>query len=132
MNRTAISILLSFVAAGALLLFAGFADAACHCMTSMFVLFPYGATIFNMTDWQGIGLLMMVLQFPLYTVALLTSGSLRLRIGVLLVLIALHSGAAFFTLRGFCKSRRTCWNGATQQIVGREPRGRVSHEAFVN
>ena len=78
MDRTAISIVLSFVAAGVLLLFAGFVDAACHCMDSMSVLFPYGATIFNMTDWQGMGLLVMVLQFPLYTLAVLTSGSFRL------------------------------------------------------
>jgi hypothetical protein len=120
MDRTALSIVLSFVAGGALLLFAGFFDAAGHSSSSMFILFPYGATVFHMTDWQAMGLLMMILQFPLYTAAVLTSGSLRLRIGVVLILIAIHLATAFFTLRGFCRSRRTCWNGVTQQIVARE------------
>jgi hypothetical protein len=121
MDRTALCIVMSGIAGGILLLFAGFADAACHCMTPMFVLFPYGATIFNLTDWQGAGLLMMLIQFPLYMAAILTSSSARLKIAALVLLVAIHSLSAFFGLRGYCNSRHTCWNGATQQIVRREP-----------
>ena len=58
-------LLLTVVGTAILLVGAGMAGGACHCMSPMFTLFPYGSFISQRTSWESFGFLLLLLQFPL-------------------------------------------------------------------
>jgi hypothetical protein len=100
--------LLSVVGTIVLLIGAGMAGGACHCMTPMFTLFPYGSFITERTSWENFGFVLLLAQFPLYvTIATIIRG-VRWKIASLVLIAALHVMAAYFGLRAYCQSRHTC------------------------
>lgn len=108
MTRIIVALILSVAASAVLLVGAGMAGGACHCMTPMLTLFPYGSFVIRHFSSESFGLPLALLQFPLYTVVLTLVKGTRWKVGVLLLLIALHVAAASFSLRDYCQSRRTC------------------------
>lgn len=79
----------------------GFLGGACHCMIPMMLFFPYGTIVVMRTSWQAVGIVLLILQFPLYVI-LLTSLSGRGRKGLaLLVLLAGHAAASVLGLTVF-------------------------------
>ena len=71
MVRIIVSLILSVLATAILFIFAGMAGGACHCMTMMYSLFPYGAVIGMRTSFEATSLLLILIQFPLYATTLI-------------------------------------------------------------
>src|SRR5258706_2891483 len=117
MPRMLVSLIASAAAAAILFVGAAMADGACHCMTSMFIVFPYGSFVMMHFSSDSFGLPVALLQFPVYAVIVTFIKGMRWKVGVLLLLIALHVVAASFSLRDYCQSRQTC-------SVGRHPSSR--------
>lgn len=122
MTRIFVALLLSAAATAVLFIGAAMADGMCHCMKSMFTLFPYGSYVMMHFSSDTVGLPLALLQFPLYVFIVMLVKGTRWKLGVLGFLIALHIAAASFALRDYCQSRRICSAGAIQQIVAGEPR----------
>ena len=101
-------LLLSAVSTIVLLVGAGMAGGACHCMTPMFTLFPYGSFITERTSWENLGFLLLLLQFPLYVTIVTMIKGVRWKVASLLLIVALHVLASTFGLRAYCQSRHTC------------------------
>src|SRR5262245_51395832 len=96
-NRTITALVVSAVAGFVLLVGAGMAGGACHCMTPQFTLFPYGTSLLE--RFGQFGLALALLQFPLYVFILIWVRGTGWKVGVLLLLIALHVAAASLGLR---------------------------------
>lgn len=98
MKRLALSLLIalpiSIVVTVVLFFAAGFAGGACHCMTPVSVLFPYGTFIGIRTSWERTGLCATILQFPLYATVIAIAGSWRRRLLASGVILVVHSIAA--------------------------------------
>jgi hypothetical protein len=77
-------------------------------MTPMFTLFPYGSFVMMHFSSDSFGFPLALLQFPVYTVVLIVAKGARWRVGILLLVIALHVAAASFFLADYCQSARTC------------------------
>ena len=88
---------------GSIILFVGAAmhGGMCHCMTAMFTLFPYGSYVMMRMSlsWDSVGLLLALLQFPVYAVIITVVNGVRWKIIVLLLIVVLHFVAASFALR---------------------------------
>jgi hypothetical protein len=84
------------------------AGGACHCMTPMFTLFPYGSFIAERTSWENFGFVLLLAQFPLYVTIVTIIRGVRWKIPSLILIAALHITAAYFGLRAYCQSRHTC------------------------
>jgi len=108
MKRLLLLLLLSVFGTVILLVGAGMAGGACHCMTPMFTLFPYGIFIAERTSWESFGYLLLLLQFPLYVMIVTLIKGIHWKVASLVLIIALHILAAVFGFRDFCQSRRTC------------------------
>ena len=117
MTRIFVTLILSAAATAILFIGAAMADGACHCMTSMFTLFPYGSFVMMHFSSDTFGLPLALLQFPLYVLLVMLINGMRWKLGVLLLLTALHVAAASFALHDYCQSRRTC-------MLGRDPTNR--------
>jgi hypothetical protein len=93
-KRLAFTLLLSVAGTVVLLVGAGMAGGACHCMTPMFTLFPYGSFVMTRLSWDSLGLLLAVLQFPFYTLIMTVVNGERWKVIVLMLIITLHVFAA--------------------------------------
>jgi hypothetical protein len=93
-----------------IVLFAGAAmyGGMCHCETAMYAFFPYGSFAMIRMSWDSLGLLMMLVQFPIYSVIITVVNGARRKVMVLLLIVALHALAASFALHDYCQSRRRC------------------------
>lgn len=98
MKRLALSLLIalpiSILVTVVLFFAAGFAGGACHCMTPVSVLFPYGTFIGMRTSWENTGLCAMIFQFPVYAIMITIAGRWRRRLLASGVILAAHSIAA--------------------------------------
>jgi hypothetical protein len=106
--RICVALILSVIATVALLFGAGMFDGMCHCMTSMFTVFPYGSFVmmhFSSDTW---GMLLTFIQIPVYVLMVMLAKGVRWKLGVALLLIVLHVAAASFALHDYCQSRRNC------------------------
>ena len=125
MTRIFVALILSAVGTAVLFIGAAMVDGMCHCMKSMSTLFPYGSyAMMHFSSYAG--LLLDLLQFPLYVFIVILFKGTRWKLGILGVLVALHIAAASFALHDYCQSRRICSAGAIQQTVERKRRERVS------
>ena len=107
-ERIFIALILSSVVTAVLFMGAGMFDGMCHCMTSMYTLFPYGSFVmmhFSSDTW---GLLLTLIQFPAYVLLVMLVKGVRWRLGAALLLIVLHVAAASFALHDYCQTRRSC------------------------
>jgi hypothetical protein len=82
-----------------LLVGAGMAGGACHCMTPMFTLFPYGSFISQRTSWEYFGFFLMLFQFPLYVTMVAGINGKRWKTASVISIITLHVLAALFGSR---------------------------------
>jgi hypothetical protein len=89
-----IALLVSVMITVVLFFAAGFAGGACHCMTPVSVLFPYGTFIGMRTSWENTGLLATVLQFPLYAITIGIVAGRRWKLLASLLILVVHSVAA--------------------------------------
>lgn len=71
---------------------AGFGGGACHCNTPLRVLFPY-MTMLGVHAESDLGTLLFALQCPIYAVSVAMPESLEWRLGVLLIVLVVHSCA---------------------------------------
>jgi hypothetical protein len=98
MKRLLLSVLIalpiSAVVTVVLLLAAGFAGGACHCMTPVSILFPYGTFITMRTRFETAGFFLDILQFPVYATFLALLGPWRRRLVGVVVVVVTHSIAA--------------------------------------
>lgn len=99
MKRLLLSLLLSTIGTIVLFVGAAMAGAACHCMTAMFTLFPYGSLVMMTMSSDSLGLLLDLLQFPVYSVTITTVNGARWKIILLLLIVILHVVAASFALQ---------------------------------
>src|SRR5712692_10019002 len=106
--RLLLLLLLSVVGTIVLLIGAGMAGGACHCMTPMFTLFPYGSFITERTSWENFGFFLLLAQFPLYVIIVTIIKGVRWKVASLVLIAALHLTASYFGLRAYCQSRHTC------------------------
>ena len=95
---------------GTIVLFVGAAmyGGMCHCETAMFALFPFGSFLTMRTSGESVGLLVTLVQFPLYALIVTLVNGARRRVIVLLLVIAFHVLAGSLTLYDYCQSRGTC------------------------
>jgi hypothetical protein len=102
MKRLVLSLLIALPSSAVvtvLLLFAsGFAGGACHCMTPVSVLFPYGTFITMRTSWETTGFYTDILQFPLYGLVVAIANGWRKRLLAATVILGVHSIAAIGAL----------------------------------
>ncbi len=102
MKRLVLSLLIvlpSSAAVTVFLLFAsGFAGEACHCLTPMSVVFPYGTFITMRTSWGATGLYADILQFPLYAIVAAIANVWRKRLLAATVILSVHMIAAIGAL----------------------------------
>lgn len=109
MARIIVALILSAVATAVLFVGAGMAGGACHCMTPMYTLFPYGSFVMMHFSSDTFGLPLALLQFPVYVLVLILLKGMRWKLSVLLFMVMLHISFASFALRDYCQSRRTCY-----------------------
>jgi hypothetical protein len=86
-----IAITISIVVTVVLFFVAGFMGGACHCMTPVSVLFPYGTFVTMRTSYEATGFYLGLGQFPLYAIVITLAR--RRWLAAALVLI-IHSIAA--------------------------------------
>ena len=108
MNRILIVLLLSVVGTVILFVGAGMHGGMCHCSTAMFALFPIGSYVTMRTSWESVGLLLVLVQFPLYAVIVTLVNGTQRRVIVLLLVIVFHVLAASLAVYDYCQSRRRC------------------------
>ena len=77
---------------------AGFGGGACHCNTPLRVLFPY-MSMTGVHAESDLGTLLLVLQCPVYALSVAMPKSLEWRLGVLLIVLVVHSCAVAFALQ---------------------------------
>ena len=106
--RIVIALILSVVGTAVLFIATGMAGGACHCMTPQFSVFPYSSFLWSRYGSESWDLVLTVVQFPAYVLILMLINGWRLRLGVALLLIALHIAAASLALHDHCQRRSTC------------------------
>jgi hypothetical protein len=98
MKRIFISIAVGTLLTVFLGVMGGVLGGACHCMTPMTLLFPYGTIIVMRSSWQVVGVLLVIIQFPLYVIIPMSLNGGRRRGLALLVLVAVHAAASVLGL----------------------------------
>ena len=93
-----IAIPISVVVTVVLSLASGFAGGACHCMTPISVLFPYGTFITMRTSWETLGSYMHFLQFTFYAIVIALLDGPRKRLLASFVILVVHAIAALGAL----------------------------------
>ncbi len=69
----------------------GFAGGACHCMTPISVLFPYGTFITMRTSRETLGFYVYVFQFPVYAIIITIFNGARRRLLASAIVLIVHS-----------------------------------------
>src|SRR5882724_11238402 len=98
MKRVFFPILIGIAVTVLFVLLGRFAGGACRCLTPTTIFFPYGTIVLQHTSRESIGLVLIALQFPLYSVVLANVGGGRRRILALLILSATHVAATLVGL----------------------------------
>jgi hypothetical protein len=75
-----------------------FAGGACHCMTPVSILFPYGTFITMRTRFETIGFYSDVLQFPTYATLIAVPSGWRRRLITAIIVLIVHSIAVIGAL----------------------------------
>ena len=102
MKRLLLSLLVAIPLSGivTVILFfaAGFAGGACHCMTPVSILFPYGTFITMRTRFETLGFYSDILQFTIYAILIAVANGWRRRLIASIVVLIVHSIAAIGAL----------------------------------
>lgn len=98
MKRVVIPLLIAWSISGvvtvALSFVAGFLGGACHCMTPVSILFPFGTFISMRTSWETAGYLAHMFQFPLYAAIIALVPQRLLTAGAILIVHVIAAVAA--------------------------------------
>ena len=98
MKRVFIPILIGILLTVLFVLVGRFAGGACHCLTPTTIFFPYGTIVLQHTSRESVGLLLIALQFPLYSIILANVSRGRRRMLALVILFATHAAATLVGL----------------------------------
>jgi hypothetical protein len=99
MKRVFVPILIGIVVTVFFLLLGRFAGGACRCLTPTTIFFPYGTIVLQHTSRESVGILLIALQFPIYSIVLANVGGGRRRmILALVILSATHVAATLVGL----------------------------------
>lgn len=99
MKRILIAIVIGIVLTVVFFALAGFFGGACHCVTPTTIFFPYAAIVFGTTSWDSIGLVLIALQFPLYSIILIgVRGNIWRALSFLILLLS-HAEALVVGLK---------------------------------
>ena len=99
MKLTLIAIVIGLALTVVFFALAGFFGGACHCVTPTTIFFPYAAIVFGTTGWDSIGLVLIALQFPLYTITLVTVRGIKWRALSFAILLLGHTVALLVGLQ---------------------------------
>ena len=80
-------------------LLSGFASGACHCESPGALFFPYSEIAWRAFDWQTIGSILFILQYPVYVLTIARVKGSNWQILALLILLTLHIAAVILGLR---------------------------------
>jgi hypothetical protein len=109
--RIVVALILSIIVTVVLFFGAAAMDGMCHCMESMYTLFPVGSFVMmHYSDTWGFPLTLV--QFPVYMLVVGLVRGWRWRLGVAALILVLHIAAASFALHDYCQSRRNCFRRA--------------------
>jgi hypothetical protein len=84
-----VSLIVSAILGVVLIVLAAMFDGMSHSSKSMYTLFPYGTSVVMRTRWSSIGLVLLVIQFPLYAL-ILNLVRLRWKAVALVLIVAIH------------------------------------------
>jgi len=102
LNKMVVPMLIAFAVSAVvtvvLSIIGGFLGGACHCMTPMSVLFPYGTFITMRTSWEEAGFYAHIFQYSLYAVLIALAQGWRNRLIVTCVVLIVHALAAVFAV----------------------------------
>jgi hypothetical protein len=99
MKRLLIAILVGIFLTVVFFVLAGFFGGACHCVTPTTIFFPYAAIVLGGFGRDSVGLLLIALQFPLYTIIFAKLKGRRQQALVSFILLLVHAVATSVGLR---------------------------------
>ena len=100
MKRILIALAIGTVLTGVGFVFAGFVGGACHCVTPTTILFPYAAIVFG-REWDPLGVVLLVVQYPIYAALLAWFRGIKARALALAILLLSHTAGVFVGLKVF-------------------------------
>ena len=80
-------------------LLAGFAGGACHCETPVTVFFPYWMIALGAFNWESISNILLIIQFPVYALAMARARGDNWKALTFLILLTLHVAAVITAFR---------------------------------
>ena len=98
-RNTFVPILVGILITLALGVAGGMFGGACHCVTPISVVFPYGTLVTMHTSWQTFGFMIAVIQFPLYGVLWGNIRGTRARVVLAIALLGIHCSAIILALK---------------------------------
>jgi hypothetical protein len=98
MKRLFIPILIGISLTVLFVLLGRFAGSACRCLTPTTIFFPYGTIVLQHTSRESAGILLIALQFPLYSIIFANVSRGRRRILALIILAVVHAAATLVGL----------------------------------
>ena len=96
-----VSLIVSAILGVVLIVLAAMFDGMSHSSKSMYTLFPYGTSVVMRTRWSSIGLVLLVIQFPLYALILNLVRPLRWKALALVLIVAIHVLAVVLGMRAY-------------------------------
>ena len=96
-----VSLIVSAILSVVLIVLAAMFDGMSHSSKSMYTLFPYGTSVVMRTPWSSIGMILLVIQFPLYALILNLVRPLRWKAVALVLIIAIHVLAVVLGVRAY-------------------------------
>ncbi len=101
MAKYFVALIISVLGSVVLGFLAGMSDGMCHCMNSMYSLFPYGTTVEMRTSYEFLGMVLTFVQFPLYTIVVMLLKGAQLRVIGSILIAVVHILAAVVALNYF-------------------------------
>jgi hypothetical protein len=96
-----LSLIGSAIVGVVLIVLAAMSDGMTHSSRSMYTLFPFGTSVVLLTRWTSTGLVLLVIQFPLYALILNLVRPLRWKAVALVLIIAIHVVAVMIGMRAY-------------------------------
>jgi hypothetical protein len=99
MKRVLIAILAGVLLTVFFFVLAVLVGGACHCVTPTTIFFPYAAIVLAGFSWESISLILIALQFPLYSIIIAETKGTGRKALMSLILLAFHAVATMVGLR---------------------------------
>lgn len=99
MKRVLIAILAGVILTVFFFVLAVLVGGACHCVTPTTIFFPYAAIVLARFSWESMSLILIALQFPLYSITIAETKGNGRKILMSLSLLAFHAMAIMVGLK---------------------------------